>query len=468
MRKITPFLLFLQSIFGAAQSQPEKPNHFAYAPFMQPVFDNPEDSAKSEQLRQWMTMSNPPISRDSVWSIYLKLNARVVGHTPVYRSDPTFKTLDQVLESDLSSLKKISIQNTSKIDNRILRCKEITTIEFVNTSLKRIPARLRKLDSLKKIYVINNRSERPLRLGKNRHIQELIVRGSQPSILPRRYTAFKKLKTLDLSGTALTEIPEQVFSSKNLKNLLLKGNRITLTNYTFPYNLSLERLDLSSNYIHEVPSSIGNLSGLTKLSLSYNDIEVIQSGFSKLKQLASLALYSNKLRAFPEALYELKNLHDLDVYFNEIERLDNRIMNWQNLEILYLANNKLLSLPNGISQLKNLRALYLHNNRLSSLPEGITALTDLKVLRVNKNNLLALPETMSNLKSLENFDVSQNKLTSLPNDFWRYPNIKILSLAANLWDENELVLIKEKASELRKNNVIVNLSDEAQENEENP
>lgn len=458
------FSIVAQGILKSPTSVNGKPGHFAYAPSMKPVFKTVADSAQYQQLQQWMSMSNPPIARDSIWPMFVRLMNRATRYKPVYQGERDFKNLSEIGDDELGTATRISIQITSKIDKRILKCHQVVALELVNTSVRKVPSWLNKLDSLKSIRVVNNQSRRPLKIGRNKQIQTLVIRGDRPDALPKRYAQLKNLKTLDLCGTKLQQIPSSVFACKRLQSLILKGNFITLNNYAFPVQKSLDRLDLSANQIKVVPGSIGNLTALTKLVFSYNDVETIEPGLSRLANLTQFSLYSNNIKTFPEELYELRNLRELDLYFNEFERLDNRIENWQQLEILYLANNKLIAVPETIGKLKNLREVYLHNNRISSLPEGITQLPHLRVLRVNKNGIMALPDSINQLQLLENLDISQNRISSLPEGFWSYSKLKILGLSLNPWEESIRSIIQQKTEELRARNIVVNVGDVVSEN----
>jgi Leucine-rich repeat (LRR) protein len=475
MRKSIVILLLFRVLFVVAQAGGNvlktvatlngKPGYYAYAPYMKPVFMTPEDSTQFEQLQKWMTMKNPPIERDSIWVSQVQLlNNRVARYRPIFRGEWRIPELSAVHDSIIGNVDKVSIQNASTMDKRILKCQKLETVELVNTSFRKIPAILKKLPNLKAVYIVNNQSKKPLRTGRNKKIETLLIRHTNPNKLPNRYSKLSNLKTLDLSGTGLSEIPEQVYGCKKLSALTLKGNHITLKDAQFPANKTIEKLDLSSNYIKVVPASIGNLSGLTKILFNYNDVEIIEPGFTNLQNLTNVSLYSNNCKIFPESLYELKNLKELDLYFNEFERLDERVQNWQQLEILYLANNKLLSIPESIGSLSKLTELYLHNNRISSLPESLSELSNLRVLRINKNGLMALPTSLTRIVTLENLDISENLLSYLPEGFWGYPKLKILAMAANPWDQDLKPVINQKAADLRKNNTVVHLDEMSEDN----
>jgi Leucine-rich repeat (LRR) protein len=442
-----------------------RPNVDPRGPYqIRPVFKTLEDSANYYSIESIVREGKPGKNTDSLRNLLMRLSfERVARYRIVYGASQGFTQLESISEIQLAAIKKISIYRAKRLPKKLMKCKAVEEVEFVQCTIKKLPKRLGKLN-IKSVKVHDNKQKSTLKLAKNKSIEILQVRECNPNNIPKRFERWSRLRSLDLGMNELTEVPKSVFYIKSLKLLKLSVNKITLNGYQFPVNSTLEALELTNNPITKVPSSIGNLSGLTSLNMYANGIQEIEQGIGRLQKLTQLSFYNNEIKYLPKDIYDLKALKEIDLYYNQIERVDEAIGNLKNLEILYLANNKLLSVPDSISQLKSLRALYLHNNRISSLPEGISSLSELRILRVNKNNLMTLPEKIASLKALENFDVSQNKLRSLPIDFWSYPNLKILAMAANPWDEAQMPIITEKANELRKKNVVVHLSGEQTEN----
>ena len=66
---------------------------------------------------------------------------------------------------------------------------------------------------------------------------------------------------------------------------------------------------------------------------------------------------------------------------------------------------------------------------------------------------------MKNLKLLEEIDISHNYFESLPEAIYEYPNLKILAVVNNSWNEETWKVLQEKTVELRKKEVSVHLSE---------
>jgi Leucine-rich repeat (LRR) protein len=436
-----------------------RPDLYADGPYIsQPVFQTVQDSVDYYSLETILAdQSLIPEKRDSLRNLYLRIGfENVASYRKIYRGSPGYKPLTSIPDSELATTKKISIYKVRRLPNKVLRCVAAEELEFVQTSIKKLPRKLNRL-SLKTIRIYDNNGRSSFMLVKNKSVEILLVRGTNPRNVPVRFERLENLRSLDLSMTGLEEIPKSIFNVKSLKLVKLGGNKITLNNYQFPTNTTLQALDLSGNQIATIPSSIGNLSGLISLSMNNSKVEKIEDGIGELKKLTQLAFYKNNIKALPHGIYNLSELKEIDLYHNEIERLDEEISNWKSLEILYLSHNKLIALPENIKLLTNLRELYAHDNRISYIPDELNKFEKLKVLRVNNNYLMALPTSIGSLASAQNIDLSNNKLREIPEGLWSLTNLELLSLGANPWDQSAWETIQQKAEELRKRQIIVNL-----------
>jgi Leucine-rich repeat (LRR) protein len=146
------------------------------------------------------------------------------------------------------------------------------------------------------------------------------------------------------------------------------------------------------------------------------------------------------------------------LYHNNIRVVDPRIGQMEKLEILYLANNQIHSLPDNISNLTSLTELYLHHNRLSSTPADIGKLSRLQVLRINHNAILEFDPGIATLKKLRNLDISSNQMKSIPVDAMDFPQLELISVHTNPWNEQTRRLLEPWAEALRLRNVVVHLN----------
>jgi Leucine-rich repeat (LRR) protein len=439
----------------------------------EPVFKSKNDSLKytTAQLviRQMMEGKNFNAQKlDSLLVTIQKLRANsIIGYRKIYSPHSTFFSFDSLsTKPNRTGITKLSIstKHYRKISREILACKNLEELELVNTSIQKIPKSLQKLPQLKTISVYNNLSKRPLKLGKNKNIKKLIIRGDHPELIPINYAKLPNLNNLDLADNEMTAFPRGTSKNKFLKELNLSSNKLTLTKDKIRMHSSLEKLDLGKNKISEIPNSIQFFPVLKALTCNHNAIAKVNVAIARLQKLEELSFYSNQLVAIPKGVYQLPNLREIDLYYNQIEKVDSAVANWHKLEVLYLANNKVFSLPESLGELHQLQALYLHNNRISSLPESIGNLNQLKVLRINNNLLTLLPSSVSKLILLENLDVSNNSLYTLPDGFINKAPLKILALVSNPWDAETKVKLSNLTKLLREKGTIVHLNsfDESQ------
>ncbi len=434
--------------------------NYSYKPVRQPVFKTTQDSALYSQLIMKFSHADlSPESRDSLWQLSNKiLTEKTSRFDYKYVSDFAFSPLSNISDQELPSVKNVSIQNIKgRLPDKLWRCTSIEKLEILNSTITRLPRRLSRLKNLKSIYIVNNLSNRPLRLARNKTVTKLLLRGNSKSI-PTQFKKLKSLAWLDLAGCNLKSFPIVALKNKNLKSLYLRANQIDFTNDKFLPNSCIESIDLADNKLTNVPVGISWLPNLISLNFNSNKIERVDPSLSTLSKLQELSLYSNNLKEIPDAVYNMKNLVELDLYYNQLEKIDDRITNWQEMRILYLAHNKIFSISDKIGELSKLNQLYLHNNRLSDLPNSLSDLKNLKVLRINNNYFAGLPTDIDHLVNLENFDLSSNQLRTLPDSFWNLKSLKILAMAANPWEDEVRKNIVGKTNELRSKNVIVHLN----------
>jgi internalin A len=410
------------------------------AQIQQPIFKDKSDSVSYYGLFEKISKTYEAMAqfsggkRDSVAAIahywiekQERLRDQITGYRWVYTA--SHPLLTEVTMRDRDSVMAITLTNLSSLPPKLFEFSNLTTLELINCRIYKLPRKLAKLKKLNQLAIYTDQSGKRIKLARNKSIHTLVI-GSPH--LPKNYRAFKVLHRLDLSRNNLTDFP-MIRGCKKLKELSLRDNRLTLENQKAK-STTLEVLELQKNQIKAVPASIAQFPNLKRLVLNYNAIERVTEKLALLTKLEQVGFYSNQLKEVPDALYNLTSLKEIDLYYNQIERLDERASQWKKLEVLYLSNNKLISLPDNLGELTHLRELYLHNNRLSSLPETLQQLTNLKVLRVNSNYLPVLPN-IEMLKKLENIDLANNQLHTFPLSVFNFPQLKIISLLGNPWDE---------------------------------
>ncbi len=431
-----------------------------------PVFKSPNDSIEYAQtqaeFQRILASKSNVLSTDSLIKVMREIATRsITGYRRVYKGSLNLFPYDSLsFITDFSSVKTLSISNikSNRIPENVWHCKNLETLELVNTRIRTLK-KMKRLVRLSNIYVLNNRPARRLKVGKSVSVKSFVIRGNNPELIPSTFRRLKNLERLDLAATDLNIFPTGIATNKKLKELQLSNNFITLKNDRIEFLSSIEKLELQKNRIENLPSSIQNFPNLKRLTLNFNSISSVDSSLALLTKLEQLSLYNNKLKAIPDGIYGLSNLREIDLYFNQIERLESQIQKLKNLEVLYLSNNRLLSLPDSISSLRSLKELYLSNNRLSELPSSLINLSHLKVLRINGNRLIQIPKDLPKLTNLENLDISNNQLTELPYGLSQLPNLKLLVIMNNPWDDSTLPVLTTLATQLRNREVVVHVNE---------
>ncbi len=456
MKKLLTLTIFLMiTLFGYSQSS----FRISDTPVFRSAADSIEFVRVNEVYRAMMMARHSADELDSMFRVIQELSKKgVTGYRKVYQPSSNFFPFDSLaMITDHSRVTHLSIhqKSFSNLPDLVFQCKNLQSLELVNTRLKRLPKKLKSLPKLESIYVLNNKPLRKLKLGKNETVKSLVFRGQNPSLIPSSFKPFKNLEKLDLAANELTSFPAGTSHNKRLKELILNSNYLTLEKEPLKLHAALEKLDIQRNKITAIPSSIQNFPNLKRLSLNFNAIEKVSDDIASLTKLEQLSFYHNQLTAVPSGVYALSNLKEIDLYFNQIERLDDRLANLRQLEVLFISNNRLISVSETIGTMANLKALYLSNNRLSDLPKSLSGLHDLKVLRINNNYLAQVPSDLLKLNNLENIDISSNQITELPLQVSELQQLKLLVMMNNPWDSQSKERLSQFTEELRKKEVVV-------------
>ncbi|HYG01270.1 MAG TPA: leucine-rich repeat domain-containing protein [Chryseosolibacter sp.] len=427
-----------------------------------PIFRSAADSisfsrtrARIDSLKQYREI--PQHYWDSLNAKFDELyKTAILDYRISYVPDLRLPNLDSIT-GDFHEITAVSISGPKKrLPESLFKCTNVTMVELVNTSIKRLPRKLQQLKNLEILEIYHNESGGHLRLRQNKTVKQLVISSKTPEQLPRRYSAFASLEHLDLSQNNLTHFPNGARKNKRLKELTLKNNRLTLEG-KIKYHPHVEKLSLQYNNIERVPASIANFPNLIRLSLNYNKITDVDTAIVQLQKLEALSFYKNNLSRIPTPLYYLSSLKGIDLFYNEIESLDSTLSYWKNLEVLYLNHNKLIFLPQNIDKLSRLDALFLAHNRIDRLPLSIGNLRKLKVLKVSHNYLRTLPPSLLDLSDMEDLDIASNYLSDIDPRYFDFKQFKIFSLGNNPWSTETKRILLTKVPELRKRNVFVHV-----------
>lgn len=436
-------------------------------PLRVPIYKSERDSVRLNEIHSQIALLRekaPANSKklDSLFRLYGETHKEVIiGYRNDYLPAQDHISIDSLRKmTDFSLVTKVSIHNyaAAEIPDIIFRCKNLTSLEMINTGITELTARLDSLRNLQSVRICNPAVSRRIKLKKNARVKVLIIRSDNPKILPRRYRGFSALETLDLSRNYLRRFPNGARRNRQLRELNLQHNHLTLHRKLRKHPF-VEILALQYNEIQRVPKSIRQFRNLKKLNFNYNHITSAHRAIRFLNKLEHLSFYHNELSAIPDGVYEMTTLREIDLFHNKIEIIEPHVMRWQNLRILYLSHNRISALPEEIGALTSLEGLYVWENHLEVLPESLGNLTSLRYLWLNNNNLRQLPHSLFSLKTIEELDVSHNFLTSISESVFDFSQLKILSLINNPWDEKTLAFIHGRVTELRNRNVFVHIPD---------
>ncbi|MBD3215974.1 MAG: hypothetical protein GF311_25405, partial [Candidatus Lokiarchaeota archaeon] len=363
------------------------------------------------------------------------------------------------LKKDIESLADIKLSKVKKFDLNlgggfIISENKITGIRINRSKLRKLPARIGKFSSLKRLELPNNNlDEIPNSIVNLKSLKKLDLSNNKFSHIPETIGKLKALEYLDLSLNNLKSLPESIknlqllqtliLDSKSLENFKvlvdkLKKNGVIVTkrfqsvaeensikdleslantklsevknldyNRKVGYTLSKKKITgikMEGCELKNLPDSLFKLSFLKRLVLYRNKLSNITESIGNLENLEYLDLRENHLKNLPESMKRLESLTTLGLGGNKFKNLPDSICNLKKLEILHLGINNFIHFPENVTELHSLRKLYLHGNKISNIPESIENLTNLKHLDLSRNNLETLPDSITQklLKKLKN------------------------------------------------------------------
>lgn len=222
-------------------------------------------------------------------------------------------------------------------------------------------------------------------LAEPRGATQLKLVNAGLTALPDRIAQLTRLRSLDLSGNALTDLPDWLG------------------------DLPLEKLYLSHNPLRTVPSVVTRLSRLVELHLRCHGLEALPPDIGRLTKLSVLVVVSHALRPPLDVVGELTAL-----------------------EALSLCDMGVRALPPALGRLSRLRELWIEKSALTTLPDEVCRLPVLHTLKATLACLEQLPPAFVELPSLTTLDLSFNaRLAELPAGFGRLPRLEELNLGGS-------------------------------------
>ena len=235
---------------------------------------------------------------------------------------------------------------------------------------------------------------------------------------------------------------------KNLTALNLSANKFTQLPSCIVKLASLVDLQLASNGLSgTLDSSFGNLTKLELLDISSNEISCLPGEFKNLKNLRKLFLRKNKLKALPgSALVGMARLEELEASENQIEIIFQEVVDEQPVQLsslkrLDLRNNRLVALDKSKDatmfkpalSIPKLKELLISSNRLNSLGPLLHTTPELEILDISENLFEELPDGLIAIKQLKRLDLGNNALRELAPELGMMTSLDVLS-----WEGNPL------------------------------
>ncbi|XP_057660617.1 chaoptin-like [Diorhabda carinulata] len=371
-------------------------------------------------------------------------------------------------------------------------------LDLDHNNLQRIPQGLRRLNSLKYLYLSSNllRDIDPTAFDNFSHnLRAVSLSGNQLSEIP--YEALQnctKLSHFNIAFNEIFNIQDNTFQNwaSTIKSLILANNRLNrLESDVFSSLTELKELSLSFNplrYIDkdvfrglenleslEMSFSLDNvklnyeifdrLKNLKWLCLDHNNIDVIYPSSLLLSELVYLNLEFNKIRKLPKTFLK-SNVHgklqDIRLSHNELTVIEaDTFRSLANLEIIFLCNNKIRYIrKNAFFNLPKLTTIILSHNELTDIsPDAFTNLQRIEKIDLN-NNLLkeVFFNFFTNISGTLQLNFSRNEIVSCNSDS-RFLNVQVLDFRFNNLEKVPVCI--ERTSALRKlhldHNVIATL-----------
>nr|XP_048329170.1 disease resistance protein RGA2-like isoform X1 [Ziziphus jujuba var. spinosa]XP_048329171.1 disease resistance protein RGA2-like isoform X1 [Ziziphus jujuba var. spinosa]XP_048329172.1 disease resistance protein RGA2-like isoform X1 [Ziziphus jujuba var. spinosa]XP_048329173.1 disease resistance protein RGA2-like isoform X1 [Ziziphus jujuba var. spinosa]XP_048329174.1 disease resistance protein RGA2-like isoform X1 [Ziziphus jujuba var. spinosa]XP_048329175.1 disease resistance protein RGA len=300
------------------------------------------------------------------------------------------------------------------LEESILKCKFLRTLDLQYSSLKRLPASIGKLKHLRYLDLSKNKMKAlPNSITRLQNLQTLNVSYCENlQEIPSGITKMFNLRHLHIesdSGTTLHGMPGGLDQLTNLQRLSLLpqgylwNQWIPLNNESFfLHHISnwktLDMMDIDD--LQHLPDGLKSFTCLQKLSISRcSKLESLSPGLNHLTSLQQLKISRcSKLKSLSPGLNHLTSLQRLKIGFCDKLDMSNggsdATIPWQRFQSLSVL--RLCGLP-----------------KLVALPEGLQQLTTLQEIRIFKcKNLEFLLEYVINLKKL--YVVDCPKLKSLP------------------------------------------------------
>lgn len=302
------------------------------------------------------------------------------------------------------------------------------------------------------------------------------------------FMAFKKIRTLDLSGNRLVTLKKGQFKGLRETEILdLSHNNLTkldashvsdltkmtwinvshnalaeITRGTFARNAVLRVLNMANNNIKKIDgNTFRGMRFLRRLYLNDNMISDVGRGtFSSVTRIGTIDLARNRIKKVDyQMFFQLNYIEILDLAENEITEIQkdafkdlylthinisyNRLetiepksfINCANMTVLDLSHNLIKMIPrNAFDETTYANEWILSHNLLTNMSQiPLSNMTGLRILNASYNNIMEIPKnTFPKLYELHTIDVAHNNISFIYNAaFQNLFSLRILNLSNN-------------------------------------
>ncbi|XP_039433042.1 chaoptin-like [Culex pipiens pallens] len=302
------------------------------------------------------------------------------------------------------------------------------------------------------------------------------------------FMAFKKIRTLDLSGNQLVTLKKGQFKGLRETEILdLAYNNLTkldashvsdltkmtwinvshnalaeITRGTFARNAVLRVLNMASNNIKKIDgNTFRGMRFLRRLYLNDNMISDVGRGtFSSVTRIGTIDLARNRIKKVDYQMFfqlnyvEIVNLAEneiteiqkdafkdlylthINISYNRLETIEPKsFINCANMTVLDLSHNLIKSIPRmAFDETTYAGEWILSHNLLTNMSQiPLSNMTGLRVLNASYNNIMEIPKnTFPKLYELHTIDVSHNNISFIYNAaFQNLFSLRSLNLSYN-------------------------------------
>lgn len=325
--------------------------------------------------------------------------------------------------------------NNDTLPESITKLANLQILSLWHTPFKYLPASIKDLQNLEKIYVTGSLVALPKEIGELKKLHTLYISYSGILVLPETVKDLKNLKELAFYYTQITDITSSIGYLKNLQILNISGTKVTNLPKEISQLKNLSKLNIEDNhFLKSIPTEVTQLENLKELRIIENEnVLQLPSDFSMLTSLERLEISSSSFNILP-AMNGMKNL-----------------------KYLKLFNNLNLSeLPPSFTDLVSLQELIIKDCPIRSFPGNMKKLNILSGVTLQQMDSLNWESVMNSFSQCENLiklNISENKLTNFPNNLSKLNKLESLTFIAGYnsstieqfnWDESIKTVVKLK------------------------